>query len=312
MNPHHEVVIVGGGLAGMTAAFRLLEQGYQVSLYEASSRLGGKVGSAVENEYSEDHGFHLFPAWYSNFWKVFKDIGCERDGNFKEINDFYQVYKNTNTYRRMAFGGPIVKTMIANLFSGIMSLPDTILFGAVWLDLMLARGRSHIDPSKFALDNISIFGFINSLYYTNAKQAAEFQELLLKGTSAPIDFMSAATVQHVIRAWAMNFRPLYFIPTGSLQETIIDPFEKVLRDRGCKIFKGYHLKKNSCRCEQPDYTDRFHDVQRSYAGTSQPGSHNNGAVGARKSILPGYGFCIHSGGYGTPCHSTRSHDSPAR
>lgn len=39
------VTIVGGGLAGMVAALRLLERGCAVSLYESSHRLGGKAGA---------------------------------------------------------------------------------------------------------------------------------------------------------------------------------------------------------------------------------------------------------------------------
>lgn len=38
-----EVVIIGGGLSGITAAFDLDKKGYKVSLYEKSNRLGGKL-----------------------------------------------------------------------------------------------------------------------------------------------------------------------------------------------------------------------------------------------------------------------------
>jgi protoporphyrinogen oxidase len=39
------VAIVGGGILGLTAAYRLLQSGVQVALYERSSDLGGLVGS---------------------------------------------------------------------------------------------------------------------------------------------------------------------------------------------------------------------------------------------------------------------------
>ncbi|MGZ4398033.1 MAG: FAD-dependent oxidoreductase, partial [Gaiellaceae bacterium] len=39
------VGIVGGGILGLTAAYRLARAGVQVSLYERSPDLGGLVGS---------------------------------------------------------------------------------------------------------------------------------------------------------------------------------------------------------------------------------------------------------------------------
>ncbi|MFH8791900.1 protoporphyrinogen oxidase [Streptomyces sp. NPDC017941] len=40
---HGHVVVIGGGIAGLAAAHRLLDTGARVTLYEASARLGGKL-----------------------------------------------------------------------------------------------------------------------------------------------------------------------------------------------------------------------------------------------------------------------------
>src|SRR5215204_2116851 len=37
------VIVVGGGLAGLAAAYELMSAGYRVHVYEARSRLGGRV-----------------------------------------------------------------------------------------------------------------------------------------------------------------------------------------------------------------------------------------------------------------------------
>ena len=39
------VAIAGGGIAGLTAALRLSQRGYQVTLYEEKPWLGGNLGS---------------------------------------------------------------------------------------------------------------------------------------------------------------------------------------------------------------------------------------------------------------------------
>lgn len=42
-----KVVIIGAGLAGLTAAYRLHEKGYDLDVYEARNRVGGRIHSAL-------------------------------------------------------------------------------------------------------------------------------------------------------------------------------------------------------------------------------------------------------------------------
>lgn len=54
-------LIVGGGVAGLTAAYRLLQQGHDVSLFEAGPELGGLVGTFdVNGEPLEAFYHHIF------------------------------------------------------------------------------------------------------------------------------------------------------------------------------------------------------------------------------------------------------------
>ena len=58
------VAVVGGGLAGLVTARRLAERGLDVSLYEATDRLGGRVGSDRRDGFVLDRGFQvLFPSY---------------------------------------------------------------------------------------------------------------------------------------------------------------------------------------------------------------------------------------------------------
>jgi phytoene dehydrogenase-like protein len=54
------VAVVGGGLAGITAALRLADAGHSVAVFEARPRLGGLTYSFRRGELSVDNGQHVF------------------------------------------------------------------------------------------------------------------------------------------------------------------------------------------------------------------------------------------------------------
>lgn len=66
------VVVLGGGVAGMSAAHELAERGFQVKVYERRSRPGGKArsvpvegtGQGGRPDLPGEHGFRFFPRFY--------------------------------------------------------------------------------------------------------------------------------------------------------------------------------------------------------------------------------------------------------
>ncbi|MFI1971228.1 FAD-dependent oxidoreductase [Streptomyces cinnamoneus] len=68
------VAVLGGGVAGLTAAHELAERGFHVSVYERKSALGGKArsmdvpGSAKNGRrpLPGEHGFRFIPGFYRN------------------------------------------------------------------------------------------------------------------------------------------------------------------------------------------------------------------------------------------------------
>ena len=69
-----KVVILGGGVAGMSAAHELIERGFEVSVYEFKDTQGGKARSMdVPNSATGgrkplpgEHGFRFFPRFYKH------------------------------------------------------------------------------------------------------------------------------------------------------------------------------------------------------------------------------------------------------
>jgi len=67
-----KIIIIGSGIAGLSAAIRLQVQGHQVSVYEANSYPGGKLTAFSEKGYRFDMGPSLFtmPQFVEDLFKV--------------------------------------------------------------------------------------------------------------------------------------------------------------------------------------------------------------------------------------------------
>lgn len=70
------VRIVGGGVAGISAAFAHLDAGYRVEVIEARAALGGRAWSRD----GVDNGTHVILACYENFRRLLREI--EQEGSF--------------------------------------------------------------------------------------------------------------------------------------------------------------------------------------------------------------------------------------
>src|SRR5580700_2472962 len=59
------VIIVGGGVGGLTAAHELIERGFEVHVYERRTFYGGKAASQRDaTDRPKEHGFRFYPGWY--------------------------------------------------------------------------------------------------------------------------------------------------------------------------------------------------------------------------------------------------------
>ena len=88
-------VVVGGGLAGLAAAYELSQRGVAVTLVERSPQLGGKIASwdiEVNGEPMRmEHGFHGFFPQYYNLFNLVEELDIRQ--NFKSLNFYSVVYR---------------------------------------------------------------------------------------------------------------------------------------------------------------------------------------------------------------------------
>lgn len=90
-----KVVVLGGGVAGMSAAHELIERGFDVTVYEKKAIPGGKArsiwvpdsGTDGRGDLPGEHGFRFFPGFYRHLPDTMKRIpyGDNPNGCFDNI-----------------------------------------------------------------------------------------------------------------------------------------------------------------------------------------------------------------------------------
>jgi squalene-associated FAD-dependent desaturase len=78
MSGSRRIAVVGGGLAGITAALALAEAGLPVSLYEARPRLGGATTSFQRDGLTVDNGQHVFLRCCTAYRELLNRLGTAR------------------------------------------------------------------------------------------------------------------------------------------------------------------------------------------------------------------------------------------
>jgi len=94
-----KVVVLGGGVGGMSAAHELIRRGFEVEVYEQLSIAGGKARSMpVPNSATPghkalpgEHGFRFFPRFYQHITATFKEIPYAKGTVFNNLVDTTRI-----------------------------------------------------------------------------------------------------------------------------------------------------------------------------------------------------------------------------
>lgn len=96
-----KVIVLGGGVAGLSAAHELAERGFAVEVYERNSIPGGKARSVEVPDTGRDgrpgfpgeHGFRFFPRFYKHVTDTMKRIpyGKNKNGVYDNLIDTSRI-----------------------------------------------------------------------------------------------------------------------------------------------------------------------------------------------------------------------------
>ena len=124
------VAVVGAGIAGLAAAFRLQQAGFTVSAFEADDHVGGRMWTIKHDGYLLDTGAMVISAGYKRLLGLVKDLGIS-DQLIPASSEM--GFLKEGSVARLNTSKPL------SMFnSGLLSTKDYIAFARIGMDLLAA------------------------------------------------------------------------------------------------------------------------------------------------------------------------------
>lgn len=240
-----DVVILGGGFAGLACACALAQAGKRVTLLEKKPHLGGRAYSFKDAETGDvvDNGQHLFMGCYHETRAFLAQIGtAERLGLAEEIRvDFADASGGRDALKcPTALGAPL------HLAMGVMGLKGLSMFdklGLMKLDAELKRLKGQ-DPMPKELDEVTVRQWLDSLGQSRRIQERLFDPIAL-GALNDDPTVAAATgfAQVLTRAFysGVEGSKLGLSKVG-LSELYTEAAKDFIEQRGGQVLTGRKVK----------------------------------------------------------------------
>jgi hypothetical protein len=227
------VTVAGGGLAGIAAALRLAQRGYQVKLYEQKAELGGNLASRPSaGDVALDVYPHMFLSWYHNFWAMLADAGVSRDEAFVPINQVNQLRRGEYPTFTTTTNGYSPRHMLENLRSGVGPPADMFLFWYATVDLLAER----LNPTM-RLDDVSVTGFLQARPYMTTRAAKACDNFITMVWAIPAYWASAEDYREYLAYSVASYDPPCMLAKGSAAETMIDPLAAAMERAGVDVVR---------------------------------------------------------------------------
>ena len=239
------VVVVGGGVAGLTAALGLAERGVQVTVLEREERLGGRVrswpvGLADGRQGEMSRGFHAFFRQYYNLRAVLRrtDPTLER---LRALDDYPLVRDGGG---RDSFAR-IPRTPPLNLAAFVARSPSFDLAGLAAVDVEAALGLLDVDfPATFAeLDGVSAAEVLDRLRFPDAARHLALEVFARSFFADPREFSGAELVAMFHMYFVGSAEGLLFdVPRDGYDTTLWAPLGAHLHGLGVTVATGREVR----------------------------------------------------------------------
>jgi squalene-associated FAD-dependent desaturase len=228
-----DVIVVGGGLAGLAAACELADRGRPVTVLEAKSRLGGATFSFHRNGVEVDNGQHVLLRCYTEYRAFLARLGVEHHIDMQER--FHIPVQAADGRRHVLARTPRLPAPLhlgpSLLRYGALSIADRVKV------LRAVEALRRLDMDDLGLDEQDFATWLRA-HWQNDRTIAALWNLI---TTAALNTDAAGAS---LLLCAMVFRTALLdradaadvgVPAVSLQRLHGEAAEKYLLDRGARI-----------------------------------------------------------------------------
>jgi isorenieratene synthase len=237
-----KVVVIGGGIAGVSAAVVLAEHGVPVVLCEAGGRLGGRLGTDPHTlpdgtVQLVDHGFHGFFRQYYNWRRMLGRVGAGTTPLLHPLGSYPVTSASwpAEDFSRLPPAPPL------SLLALTVRSPSLRLRELVHADLGLGLNLLRFDPDQTytRLDQVSAEEFLTALRLTDRARAMLFN-VFAHSFFNDAESMSAAELVAMFHFFFLgNPEGLGMdAPHADYQTAIWGPLARYLGQRGADVRTG--------------------------------------------------------------------------
>lgn len=254
------VVVLGGGVGGLSAAHELAERGFKVRVFERKSLFGGKArsmevpnsGTGSRKNLPGEHGFRFFPSFYKHVTDTMKRIPYPGNaaGVFGNIvpGTRAQIARNGKMSIIAVAGCPQtlddwVTTLVAIINGKELGIPDAeVLF---YVGRLMTLLTSCEERRVAEYEKISWWDFIDAAHKSTA-----YQQFLARGMTRSMVAIraeegSTRTVGYIGLQLTLGLFnpavPLDRLLNGPTNEVWIDPWVQYLQSLGVEFHGGARL-----------------------------------------------------------------------
>lgn len=239
-----QVAVIGGGMAGLSAAVALAEQGIQTTLFEAGPHFGGRARSvAIEfnsQTFQVDNGQHILLGAYHQTLKLLAKVGVNEQEAFLRLPLSLNMYSPRNK-QAFKLNCPSFLPYPFNQLIGFLccqGLSFSERISAIHYMARLKRTRyrlTHDEPLKdFLLKNGQSRQLINFLW----------EPLCLAALNTPIELASSKIFLNVLHD-AFNHSKSdsdFLIPRLDLSQILVTPIVRYLQAKQATLLTNKRIR----------------------------------------------------------------------
>jgi zeta-carotene desaturase len=238
------VTIAGGGLAGLTAAYRLAQQGYRVKLFEDKGILGGNVGSRPSEDGTHlDVYPHMYLNWYNNFWRLLRDVThVGRSELFAPHTKIKQLCRDEFPQFTELIDMYSPWHILENLLSGVGPAADMFVFGYSSVDLLAELLQPTVN-----LHGMTLNSFLHARPYMTNRAAAAYDSFITRVWAIPSKLTSASDYRRFLEYSVAEPSPDLWLARGPASRQYIDPLAAALEAENVEIVLEARVTRVTCR-----------------------------------------------------------------